>query len=164
MFPHEETSFFAAINLPLLDFNSRTAPQAGFDTGMHGVGSMITLKYYLLLSNLIEEDIIKKQLVLVVLSGCLDLMYVADLKSRKEGLEFLEAIGKGKHLELTKCLLEKVVALIIEPLSPGTLLFPLTVQGIIPKRRGSKCSPGVTSFAGRATRFWHHAHVSDILL
>ncbi|CAL8465366.1 g4902 [Coccomyxa elongata] len=86
MLPHDETSFFAAVNLPLLDFNSRTGPQAGFDT------------------------------------GCLDLMYVADLKSRKEGLEFLDAAGKGKHLELTKCLLEKVVALIIEPLSPGTWL------------------------------------------
>ncbi len=45
---------------------------------------------------------------------------MADLKSRKEGLDFLDAAGKGKHLELTECLLEKVVALIIEPLSPGT--------------------------------------------
>lgn len=33
MLPHDETSFFAAVNLPLLDFNSRTGPQAGFDTG-----------------------------------------------------------------------------------------------------------------------------------
>ncbi|EIE23325.1 hypothetical protein COCSUDRAFT_83701 [Coccomyxa subellipsoidea C-169] len=86
MLPCEETSFFAAVNLPFLDFTSRTGPQADFDT------------------------------------GCLDLMYVEDLKSRKEGLEFLEAIGKGKHLEGSNCLLEKVAALIIDPLSPGTWL------------------------------------------
>lgn len=55
-------------------------------------------------------------------AGCLDLMYIEDLKSRKEGLEFLDAIGKGKHLESTKCRLEKVAALIIDPLSPGNHL------------------------------------------
>lgn len=41
MLPHDETSFFAAVNLPLLDFNSRTGPQAGFDTGLHSLNSML---------------------------------------------------------------------------------------------------------------------------
>ena len=31
--PSEQTSFFAAVNLPLLDFNSCTGPEADFDTG-----------------------------------------------------------------------------------------------------------------------------------
>lgn len=31
--PADETAFFAAVNLPLLDFTSRTGPEAGFETG-----------------------------------------------------------------------------------------------------------------------------------
>ena len=30
----QETSFFAAVNLPMLDFHSRTGPEADFNSGM----------------------------------------------------------------------------------------------------------------------------------
>lgn len=30
----KETSFFAAVNLPMLDFHSRTGPEADFNSGM----------------------------------------------------------------------------------------------------------------------------------
>lgn len=30
----KETSFFAAVNLPMLDFHSSTGPEADFDSGM----------------------------------------------------------------------------------------------------------------------------------
>lgn len=46
-------------------------------------------------------------------------MYVEKLGSRIEGLEFLDAVGKGKHVALGKTHLEKVAALIIDPSSPG---------------------------------------------
>ncbi len=78
-------------------------------------------------------------------AGCLDLMYVEDLKSRKEGLEFLEAIGKGKHLEGSNCLLEKVAALIIDPLSPGIYSTPYQICA----------SPA-------STAHWIHLHIKQL--
>ncbi len=42
MLPCEETSFFAAVNLPFLDFTSRTGPQADFDTGQESLHPAFT--------------------------------------------------------------------------------------------------------------------------
>lgn len=58
-------------------------------------------------------------------------MYVPDLKSRIEGLEFLDVLGKGKHLEAGKCHLEKVAALIINPTSPGAAASPTPHAGLL---------------------------------
>lgn len=33
----QETSFFAAVNLPMLDFHSRTGPEADFNSGMQSL-------------------------------------------------------------------------------------------------------------------------------
>lgn len=88
-------------------------------------------------------------------------MYVADLQSRKEGLEFLDATGKGKHLELTKCLLEKVVALIIEPLSPGTLPSHWHCTALLNSAKGRACQVQpikLTSALGQATSPCHHTY------
>ena len=52
-------------------------------------------------------------------AGCLDVMYVAQLASRSEALDFLHYLETGQHLGLPSVRLEKAAALIIEPLSAG---------------------------------------------
>lgn len=52
-------------------------------------------------------------------AGCLDVMYVPELATRREGLDFLDCLEKGTHLQLPTVRLEKAAALIIEPHSTG---------------------------------------------
>ncbi|CAL5222109.1 g4421 [Coccomyxa viridis] len=81
-----DTSFFAAVNLPMLDFHSSTGPQADFN------------------------------------SGCLDIIYVPNITNRKQGLEWLDQLGKGRHMDGNLTHLKKACAMIIEPYSEGTSL------------------------------------------
>ena len=52
-------------------------------------------------------------------AGCLDVMYVPEIASRMQGLEWLDVLGKGKHLEGDLTHLRKASAMIIEPHSSG---------------------------------------------
>ena len=47
-------------------------------------------------------------------------MYVPKIASRMQGLEWLDVLGKGKHLEGDLTHLRKASAMIIEPHSSGT--------------------------------------------
>ena len=47
------------------------------------------------------------------------MMYVAELASRRQGLDMLDDLEKGRHLDLPFMHLEKCAALIIEPQSAG---------------------------------------------
>jgi hypothetical protein len=47
-------------------------------------------------------------------------MYVGgQVQSRMEALKFMDAMASGSHLKYEKLHLEKVAALIVEPISPG---------------------------------------------
>ena len=52
-------------------------------------------------------------------AGCLDIIYVPEIANRKQGLEWLDLLGKGKHLEGNLTHLKKACAMIIEPYSSG---------------------------------------------
>ena len=52
-------------------------------------------------------------------AGCLDIVYVSEIANRKQGLEWLDLLGKGKHLEGNLTHLKKACAMIIEPYSSG---------------------------------------------
>ncbi len=52
------------------------------------------------------------------------MMYVPDLASRRQGLDMLDDLEKGRHLDLPFMHLEKCAALIIEPQCTG-MLTPL---------------------------------------
>ena len=52
-------------------------------------------------------------------AGCLDIIYVPSIANRKQGLEWLDQLGKGKHLQGNLTHLKKACAMIIEPYSPG---------------------------------------------
>ena len=64
------------------------------------------------------------------------MMYVPSLASRRQGLDMLDDLEKGRHLDLPFMHLEKCAALIIEPQSTGmittlhlkTLLFGCAVR------------------------------------
>ena len=52
-------------------------------------------------------------------AGCLDIIYVPNITNRKQGLEWLDQLGKGKHMEGNLTHLKKACAMIIEPYSEG---------------------------------------------
>lgn len=47
------------------------------------------------------------------------MIYVPNIATRKQGLEWLDRLGKGKHLEGNLTHQKKASAMIIEPYSPG---------------------------------------------
>jgi hypothetical protein len=56
-------------------------------------------------------------------------VYVPKIDNRMQGLEWLEVLGKGKHLEGNLTHLRKALAMIIEPHSPGVHRLKTSLLG-----------------------------------